>query len=107
MNSFSGNRYTTRGIVNTIPPTLQFLLWRLIDNMPNLKHPPASRDYLQVFRLYNKRNSQGVIHTQEQPPYKDSYSFPLSMVGVEKPIVTKIFVIDDGDHCTMLLADEY
>ena len=25
----------------------------------------------------------------------------------EKPVTAKVYIIDDGKHCTMLLAEEY
>jgi hypothetical protein len=25
----------------------------------------------------------------------------------EKPVTAKVYIIDDGEHCTMLLAEEY
>ncbi len=31
------------------------------------------------------------------------YLFP----AIAKPITAKVYVIDDGDHSTMLLAEEY
>lgn len=39
---------------------------------------------------------------QEEPEFEKTYVFPM-----EEPIYEKIFVIDDGEHSTMLLAEEY
>ena len=93
---FNNKRYLTRGISTTIPPPLQALLWNLIDLLP------PERDYLQVFRLEPFGGMQQVIHTAEAPEYKKVLLFPS-----DNPINAKIYVIDDDDHTTMLLASEY
>ena len=93
---FSGDKYLTRGIQSDIPIELQIFMWRCIDSMPEPK------DYLQVFRLSSSDGKQKIIHEQEQPEYKKEYT-----LNVETPITTKVYVIDDGDHSTMLLAEEY
>ena len=93
---FTNPRYLTRGIQTTIPPTLQAVLWNLIDLLP------PERDYLQVFDLAPFGGMQQVIHTAEEPEYKKVLLFPS-----DNPINAKIYVIDDDDHTTMLLASEY
>ena len=45
---------------------------------------------------------QQIIHESEQPIYKKVYLIP-----TDKPITEKLYVIDDEDHSTMLLASEY
>ena len=89
-------RYITKGAQSEIPIELQIFMWRCIDSMPEPK------DYLQVFRLSLSDGKQKIIHEQEQPEYKKEYLLPL-----DKPVNEKVYVIDDGDHCTMLLAEEY
>lgn len=97
------NRYITRGIkekINTVNPVMYIMLWQLIDDMKVEK-----KDYLQVFELrgkLGKRQMQEVIHTQEQPEYKNVLRF-----YTEMPVNAKVYVIDDGSHSTMLLAEEY
>ena len=103
----SKKRFETKGINTRLPIEYRFLLWQLIDelgeNMP--------LDYLQVFEFRNTEEkcfegkqltTQNLIHSQEQPEYTKTYTFP-----IESPINGKVYVIDDGDHCTMLLAEEY
>jgi len=63
-------------------------------------------DYLQVFEI---RVIEGLIeieHRQEEPPYKQVYRLKMLDVFKELKNIT-IFVIDDIDHSTMLLASEY
>ena len=89
-------RYITRGVINTIPVSHQLIMWELIRNMP------VKQDYLQVFRLYEEGCKQVIVHTQEVPEYKSEYSF-----ACDETVTGKIFVIDDGTHLTMLMANEY
>lgn len=93
---FQNQRYLTRGIESSIPLRLQTLLWDLIDLLP------PERDYLQVFWLKPFGGMQQVIHTAEEPEYKKVLLFPSDDL-----ITAKVYVIDDDDHTTMLLAEEY
>lgn len=90
-------RYVTQGIVNTVPRPTQNLLWLLLKRMS-----VGRRDALQVFRLKAESDKQSVMHTQENPCYQKEFAFNCS-----EAITTKIYIIDDGTHNTMLLADEY
>lgn len=61
-------------------------------------------DYLQVFEFIIEDDKvQKIKHSQEVPEHEMRYKIPMVKKGVEG----KAFVIDDGDHCTMLWADEY
>lgn len=62
------------------------------------------KDYLQVFEFTVEGNKQRIIHSQEEPEYKREYLLKLTDALF---FVGKIFVIDDGDHSTMILASEY
>ena len=89
-------RYLTCGVDRTIPLELQLFLWGCIDRLPE------NRDYLQVFELKPAGSMQSITHTSEEPEYHMEYLLPL-----EVPITGKLYVIDDGSHSTMLLAEEY
>ena len=94
---FNSNRYLTRGVQAEIPFELQFFMWYLVSNLPEPK------DYLQVFRLsVSNKETQRIIHEQEIPAYSREY-----IVQTDNPVQAKVYVIDDIDHCTMLLAEEY
>ncbi len=93
---FQNDRYMTRGVNADIPPELQIFLWSCIDRLP------AERDYFQVFKLEPMGEMQRISHTSEQPEYHMEY-----MVLSDDPVTAKLYVIDDGDHTTMLLAEEY
>ena len=93
---FDNNRYLTCGVDSTIPLALQLFMWNCVDRLP------ATRDYLQVFELSASGPMQSIIHSSEQPKYRKVY-----MIPSDRPITEKLYIIDDGDHSTMLLASEY
>ena len=89
-------RYLTCGADSTIPLELQLFLWECVEQMP------APKDYLQVFELKPVGILQSITHRSEEPEYHMEYIIPM-----ENPIAEKVYIIDDGDHSTMLLANEY
>ena len=98
---FQNQKFITRGVSENVELLLQLFMWQCIEEMP----PP--KDYLQVFEFTNEDGKQRITHTQEffdKPEYKREYLLKLA----DAPIfIGKIFVIDDGDHSTMMLASEY
>lgn len=98
---FQGKRLITRGVADTIPSEVQMFLWSLLDEL--VAKMPAEHDYLQVFEFSGDNGNQIIIHRQENPPYQAVYQFD----KVKKALQYKIYVIDDAEHCTMLLNDEY
>ena len=98
---FQGKRLVTRGVVETIPPEVQMFLWSLLDSL--IAKRTVEVDYLQVFELMGVEGQQTIIHRQEMPDYQAIYQFD----KVENPLQHKIYVIDDIEYSTMMLADEY
>ena len=94
----SKGRYLTRGVDAEIPIALQIFLWDAVDNIPEPK------DYLQGFRLSEENGLQIIKHTSEQPKFDMTYILTSLLT---KAVTAKVDIIDDGDHCTMLLAEEY
>lgn len=95
----SSNRYMTKGIEEALPLYTIIILWELVDR----RKQHTEMDYLQIFTLKSENGIQRIIHEQEQPtPFKDEYTFMFPHI-----IDEKIYIIDDGDHETMLLASEY
>ena len=90
------NRYMTNGVQSEIPAVLQIFMWYCISAVP------VQKDYLQIFRLSERNGKQKVVHEQEVPEFKREY-----LLAFPNPVNAKVYVIDDGDHCTMLLAEEY
>ena len=93
---FDNNRYLSNGVSETIPIELQLFMWGCIDQLPE------ERDYLQVFDLEKVGIMQSITHRSEQPEHHKVYMFPS-----DSPITEKIYVVDDSEHSTMLLAEEY
>ena len=95
--NFKNQRFITKGVSENVDPGLIILLWALVDDMPR----PC--DYLQVFEISENGPEKRLTHYSEQPEYKREY-----LLKTDTPVfVGKIYVIDDGDHSTMLLAEEY
>ena len=92
-------RYSTSGIVRRLPLSVRMKLWELVDRR---FFAGEDMDYLQVFELSNDFGKLKVEHRQEVPPYKNTI-----WLSNEPLIKAKIFVIDNGEYTTMLLADEY
>lgn len=96
---FNNKRYMTVGFQKNLPLDLQITIFQLIDELKT----KSKIDYLQVFELEAKgKYIQKLEHRMEQPEYKKKYRFVFT-----KPTTAKIFVIDDGDHTTAMLAEEY
>lgn len=96
---FNNKRYATRGVNAEIPLILQLACWSLITNLSRTE----KLDYLQVFKLSNENGKQVIEHKQEQPEYSHKYIFK----GIETPVNIKLYVIDGGNHSTLMLAEEY
>jgi len=100
-------RYVTSGINAEMPITYQIILWNTIDS---LRDAGQEMDYLQVFEFSTMEDANGKVlqnirHFQEVPFYEKKYSLPIKTK--EEGIDEKVYVIDDGDHATMLFASEY
>ena len=91
---FDNSRYLTCGVDSTIPLELQLFLWECVEHMP------APKDYLQVFELSPSGSMQSIVHSSEEPEYRKVY-----MIPSDAPITEKLYIIDDGDHSTMLNTD--
>ena len=93
---FQNKRFLTRGVQAEVPMELQLFLWNCIDQLPE------ERDYFQIFKLDVHNGKQHIHHFSEQPEYSKEYTIDLA-----SPVNQKVYVIDDTDHSTMLLAEEY
>ena len=93
---FTNERYLTCGVDRMIPLELQLFMWECVEKMH------GEKDYLQVFELKAEGPMQSISHSSEEPEYHRVYLIPS-----DAPITAKIYIIDDGDHSTMLLAEEY
>lgn len=103
---FSGERYLTMGIQDKVPLQVQLTLWGCIED---LKKKNIAVDYLQVFKTKVDENSKQLIieHSQEMPEYSKIYFLDIEINTATEMNGLKLFVIDDGEYSTMLLAEEY
>ena len=102
---FKGKKFLTRGVDNSIPIQVQLYLWRTIEG---LLENQVGLDYLQIFNIRKEGHIIVITHSQEQPgPFELEYV--LTDQDIEKIDLndTKLYIIDNIDHCIMLLATEY
>ena len=99
------NRYVTCGIDKDLPRELQQLIWVSIE--ARIFFAEGKIDYLQVF-TFKKVGDETIAlhHEQEEPPMLNVH-YTNYRPEYEAILNEKIFVIDDGDHSTMLFAYEY
>lgn len=103
-NFYKNTRYTTRGIATEMPLELQEFLWQSIDEW-NAEGLPL--DYLQVFKFKKVADGLYAIEHMQEEPERTIVYYVGGELGVESVIGKTVFVIDDGDHSTMLFASEY
>ena len=92
-------RYITSGVNEQISIDIQLFCWYCYE----VVKATGKYDYLQVFELKQvAEHTQQIEHRQEVPEYNQVYQ--LRSIN---PIEQKIFIIDEGEYATMLLAEEY
>lgn len=98
-------RYVTGGIDERVSQELQCLIWASIE--ARIFFTDGKIDYLQVF-TFKKIDGEilALHHEQEQPPILNVH-YTNYRPEYEEILNEKIYVIDDGDHSTMLFAYEY
>ena len=99
------NRYVTCGIDQRLPQDLQRLIGTSID--ARILFSNEKIDYLQVF-TFKKIDGEilALHHEQEEPPMLNVH-YTNYRPEYDEILHEKVFVIDDGDHSTMLFAYEY
>ena len=97
-----GQRYVTKGVMDSLPVELQTLCWNLIDQNVQKKLP---LDYLQIFEFSIEKGNQKLVHRQEEPEERKEYL--ISPKLRLKSVSQKIWAIDSGEYQTMLLPEEY
>ena len=99
------NRYITCGIKENLHEDLQRFLWLSVD-LQNAFYEDEM-DYLQVFSFKRISETTLAITQSQEKPEKETVHFTAYKPEYDKIIDEKVFVIDDGDHSTMLFAYEY
>ena len=92
-------RYITNGVYEQIPLDIQLFCWQCYERVKE----SSEYDYLQVFELKQiGEYIQQIEHRQEVPEYNQVYK-----LRANDSINQKIFIIEEGNSVTMLLAEEY
>ena len=101
---FDSQKYITSGVRERIPPEILLMMFGSIEFMR--RKTEGKLDYLQLFTLETVGEDGNYLlsirHEQEVPEAKIDI-----VVSVADPINEKVYIIDDVDHVTMLLAEEY
>ncbi len=90
-------RVVTTNCDSRVPLSTQLAMWWMYDNMTAKK-----KDYFQVFELAAKKGCQEIFHYQEQPKWQETL-----ICFTDDAVTERVYIIDDGDHETMLLAEDY
>lgn len=97
---FIGRKYVTKVVSQQIPIFLQNILWYLVETLPI-----QDKCYRQVFTLepvtLDGKQKLRIIHIQRSPKYRQEYTITTKFITT-----TQIHVIDNHDHCIMMLASE-
>ena len=101
---FSGSRYITSGVAENFPIELQVVLFSAVEQMR--EKVSGQLDYLQVFEIVTEVKGQKkflhIYHMQECPEAKLEFFIPTDV-----EVNGRAYMIDDVDHITLLLAEEY
>ena len=79
-------------------------LWDLIDKSIDLGF---CTDYLQVIKFKAIDENMVQVERTQEEPQNSTISFIEKREELTNVLTETIFVIDDGDHSTMLFAYEY
>ena len=99
------SRYITCGIKEKLHEELQRFVWMSVD-LQNAFYEDEM-DYLQVFTFRKIGEDILAITQSQEKPSKEITHFTLYKPEYEMILDKKVYVIDDGEHSTMLFAEEY
>lgn len=88
-----GQRYVTKGVMDSLPVELQALCWNLIDQNVQKQLPLG---YLQIFEFSTEEGNQKLVHRQEEPEERKEYL--ISPKLRLKSVSQKIWAIDSGEY---------
>ncbi|MFC5735897.1 DUF960 family protein [Cytobacillus gottheilii] len=93
--------YITKGVQESVKPEI---ITGMMDSIMEFKKNIVV-DYLQVFDIAVSQNGKTtyVEHSQEEPPCRKQ----LMISNISNKFVGQIFIIDDGNCITVMLAEEY
>ncbi|BDP56062.1 hypothetical protein EfmJHP36_05410 [Enterococcus faecium] len=65
-----GQRYVTKGVMDSLPVELQALCWNLIDQNSGVQ---PSVDLFAIFEFSTEKGNQKLVHRQEEPEARKEY----------------------------------
>ena len=100
----ANSRFMTCGIKEQLPTPLLVQLWMSIDTQINAG---LEMDYLQVFRFEKVSDLVLAIRHEQEQPERKTVIYCEYRKDYEKLLQKIVYIIDDGDHSTVLFLDEY
>lgn len=98
------NRLVTQGILEQLPLTLLAQLWMSIDIQLNAQF---QMDYLQVFKFEKVSDTVLAIRHEQEVPERKTVIYCDYQKSYETILQKTVYIIDDGDHSTVLFSEEY
>lgn len=95
------NRFLTRSVAEEVPIATQIFLWALIDDQVS---KGTQLDYLQKFELSTTETGQTIVHSQEEPRWRQEV---LLLLPGFRCLNRTIWIIDSEDYQTMLFPEDY
>lgn len=96
-------RLATRGIISELPVELLVQLWLSVDIQ---KNAGLDLDYLQIFKFEKVSDSVLAIRHEQEVPQRQTVIYCDYRPEYEPLLSKTIYIIDDGDHSTVLFAEE-
>lgn len=98
------SRLVTRGILEQLPTEILVQLWMSVDVQ---KNAGFEMDYLQVFKFEKVNDTVLAISHEQEVPERKTVIYCEYQKDFETILRKTVYIIDDGDHSTMLFAEEY
>ena len=100
----TNTRFMTSGIAKHVPVEILVLLWSSIDTQVSAG---LEMDYLQVFSLKKVDDRVLAIYHEQEEPERKTVIYTDYKAEYDALLSETIYIIDDGDHSTVLFATEY
>lgn len=100
----------TAGLMHTLNDA--WILY-LLSFLQQLRKTDIEMDYLQIFVISQQKEDSKVYwkvkHSQEVPEWERLYTIPVTKENSTDCSFTnlKVYAIDDGEHITFMLPEEY
>ncbi|MDE6303123.1 MAG: DUF960 domain-containing protein [Clostridia bacterium] len=100
----AGARLMTCGIAERLPNDISALLWSSVDTQLGVG---LEMDYLQVFKFKKVDDLVLAIYHEQEEPERKTVIYTDYKAEYDALLTETVYIIDDGDHSTILFATEY